>query len=242
MKKEFKNLNLFLRSHGKTDFYLDYGLNKSFSEEDCEKVVSFLDQNTAASNHVEKSRGAILEINSGGIDLIIRKYHRGGLISKFNSNLHFLKSYYYVRPVLEFKALNKMLSAGLKVPRPRGFIFRDHMFFYESAIILDKIDNTIPLQNLSADVGFNLFKCAEQAGHVAKLALKQGICHTDLHPANVLINKDGVYLIDFDKPIFFKSGIEFHQNNMISRWRRFVDKYGLGDDLLFGFEKGIRSN
>jgi predicted unusual protein kinase regulating ubiquinone biosynthesis (AarF/ABC1/UbiB family) len=51
--------------------------------------------------------------------------------------------------------------------------------------------------------------------------------HTDLHPGNVLVLADSIYLIDFDKAKMYSNRIKLQKHDkdfLCQRWNRSIEK------------------
>jgi serine/threonine protein kinase len=175
-------------------------------------------------------RTSVTRIHLEGIGpIVIKHYMRGGLPGSFikHSYLHLGKT----RSRIEYEQLEKAMDAGISAPEPICFAFRGKVF-YRAWLVTREIENQHSLAQLSVmDI--------EQAIHsVKKLALQisllinNRIYHKDLHPGNVLVDKNNrVYLIDFDKAGFFRGDKRVLLKKYMERWGRAVTKHNLPQAL-----------
>jgi len=204
-------------------FYLD--------QKTIDSLVEIFDtENHDKPEIILTGRNTVKEITIPALgSLVIKKYLRGGLISRFNKDnyLYSKKS----RSELEFDVLIKALKAGVNVPEPIAHITKKFLF-YKAWLITRKIE---PANNfiefclhdkkkavsLLPEICQNIYKLIENSIH-----------HKDLHPGNIIIDEfNKPYILDFDKACYFagnkgKLTIKYKQ-----RWKRAIKKYNLSDSL-----------
>ncbi len=155
-----------------------------------------------AKSHLRGSsqgRGNAHYLHFAGRDLVLRPFHRGGLIGKFNRDRYFYARVGDSRAMREFMLLNWMRTQGLPVPWPVAARHRASGLFYRADLITERIPNARPLAEV-------LLECAIQEhswsriGTVIRQMHSLGVYHADLNCRNVLLDaSERVWLIDFDK-------------------------------------------
>jgi 3-deoxy-D-manno-octulosonic acid kinase len=72
------------------------------------------------------------------------------------------------------------------------------------------------------------------------LLLDNRIYHKDLHPGNVLIDKNNrIFIIDFDKAGLFRGDRQALLNIYLERWKRAVIKHNLPEAIYDTFYKEL---
>lgn len=148
-------------------------------------------------------RGTTYYLVQSGIELVLRKYHRGGLIAKILRNKYFWKGLQQTRPWKEWQLLTEMLKLGLPVPRPVacrvGKIKLIFTLFYDADFIMTRIKNadSLTVHLIKSDLDNNIW---EEVGRTIRQFHNFGFNHADLNAHNIMIdNMNQVFLIDFDK-------------------------------------------
>ena len=84
-----------------------------------ENIFTYIEDNQAQElGRREAGRGTVTFFKGCGLDLVHKRYKRGGLIRKLVSNSYFWTGLYKTRAHIEFDGLKKMFDLGLPVPRP----------------------------------------------------------------------------------------------------------------------------
>jgi tRNA A-37 threonylcarbamoyl transferase component Bud32 len=180
-------------------------------------------------------RAQVIKLDFEQQFFIIRIYKRGGFYSKITESL-FLKSITFPlnsRPFNEYQVLRLLKKNGIRVPSVTAFILKPSLcLFYKGALITKEI---LGAENLLSHMlkdgsSVSVLKIAEYSFLAAKEAIKAlnlGILHVDLHPGNVLVETDSVYLIDFDKAKVNRNQIETIKQDkdfLCQRWNRSIEK------------------
>lgn len=186
---------------------------------------------------------------SGNINVVVKKYQRGGMIRHFNKSLYWHNHYRQSRVWLEFGLLVNMTSMGLPVPIPvAGMTQRKFPLCYESTIVTKEIENAVTLADRlkQGSVDYNLWR---RIGETIKRFHAANIYHADLNASNILLADNGnVYLIDFDKGQLMSTDQGAWKKGNLDRLLRSLQKYRRVDDqfqfsvdnwhcLLSGYEQ-----
>ncbi len=172
---------------------------------------------------INKGRGKVLLINCQGLPSVLKHYYRGGLVSNFLSEKYLWQGESNARSIKEFRILQKMLQAGLPVPRPIAARVNRQGIFYTADLITSRIDHSSSMgdrlkeNSLSSDLWKNIGSC------IASFHMK-GFYHHDLNVENILIDSDQkVFLLDFDKAVQMDPINSMAQKN-INRLQRSINK------------------
>lgn len=174
--------------------------------------------NQARDIRTKKGRGSTVLYTLDSRDLVLRHYHRGGLWGILMKDRYFAASGGSQRALLEFKLLDYMFGQGLPVPRP--FMARqEHKWaFVFNDIITYQIKDS---EDLFAILKKRPLTEAEACsiGMTIACFFAHGVIHTDLNVHNIMLTRDQVYLIDFDK--CYRTAIrQSHKEAMLSRLKR----------------------
>ena len=157
-------------------------------------------------------RGSVFSYDLGETTVVLKHYHRGGLIGKIIHDSYLYLGLNKTRMVREFRLLAVMRERGLPVPNPVAVRVKKHALFYSGDLITEKIDSSKTLaEHLKiAPITPQLWK--KIAGVIQEFH-RENIYHADLNANNILINdQNEVFLIDFDKSYVRENGNWKKQN------------------------------
>lgn len=144
-------------------------------------------------------RGSARFIKHNHLDMVLRHYYRGGLVSKISRDLFLYFGKQHTRSMAEFELLQKMREKGLPVPRPIAAGFIKKGLFHKDDIIIERIPEAKDVHThlLEAPISSDNW---EKIGRTIRLFHDNGIYHHDLNIHNILLDSNQqVWLIDFDK-------------------------------------------
>jgi len=134
-----------------------------------------------------------------GHDMVLRHFHRGGLVGRVNRDLYLRVQATKSRAFREFDLLEVMHDEALPVPVPIAARYVPYGPFYRADIITQRIPNARPLlevleqRALPSDLW-------EAIGAEVRTLHDHRVFHSDLNGRNILIDDaDKVWFIDFDK-------------------------------------------
>jgi len=134
-----------------------------------------------------------------GHDMVLRHFHRGGLMGRVNRDLFARVPATRSRGLMEYDLLTQMRAEGLPVPRPVAARYVPFGLFYRADIITERIDGARPLQDV-------LLKqpLAAQVWTAIGVAIRDlhdhDVFHSDLNCRNIMLDDAlRVWFIDFDK-------------------------------------------
>lgn len=144
-------------------------------------------------------RGASLKVTLDGIDCVLRRYLRGGLIARFLYDQYLWLGVKKSRVVQESLILEHAKQANINVPEFIAYSIERQGIFYRQALIT----RFIPNQGSLAEILNNRILTPEEWAKLALAIAKMHdalINHVDLNANNVLYGEDNeFYVIDFDK-------------------------------------------
>ncbi len=146
-----------------------------------------------------KGRSKAHFFHYAGRDMVLRHFHRGGLIGRVNRDLYLRVGAEKSRPLREFDLLGEMHAEGLPVPSPVAAQYVPIGPFYRADIITLRIPDARPLQDVLIDRPLTPRIWIAIGANIRKLH-DHGVYHSDLNCRNILIDtRDSVWFIDFDK-------------------------------------------
>jgi 3-deoxy-D-manno-octulosonic acid kinase len=144
-------------------------------------------------------RGGSCLIEVEGRRLVLRRYHRGGVVGRLFSDQYLWLGQSQTRPWREWEILRRARGAGLPVPEPIAACTCRSGPWYRAALITAFLDDTeMMTQRLRRQ------KLPLDSWHLLGLLVKRmhaaGIRHADLTSDNILMDsKNRFFLVDFDK-------------------------------------------
>jgi tRNA A-37 threonylcarbamoyl transferase component Bud32 len=155
-------------------------------------------------------------------DMVLRHFHRGGLMGRVNRDLYLRAGAANSRPLREFDLLREMRAVGLPVPVPVAARYIPFGPFYRADIITQRIPNARPLQEILLDRPLSAQVWTAVGAGVRQLH-DHGVYHSDLNCRNIMIDtNDRVWFIDFDKCEKRKPGKWMREN--LERLHRSLEK------------------
>lgn len=169
-----------------------------------------------------RGRGTVHFIKNGGQGLVLRHYHRGGLVAKVLRDQYLWRGEFATRSFREWQLLYHLRRAGLPVPTPVAARYRRNGLTYTADIITERLEESITLAALLKRRGIPILGWIT-IGRCIRMFHDLGVCHADLNAHNILlVGDDLVYLLDFDRGRLRKPGL-WCDNNLV-RLRRSLEK------------------
>ncbi|MDE2449370.1 MAG: 3-deoxy-D-manno-octulosonic acid kinase [Gammaproteobacteria bacterium] len=176
-----------------------------------------------------RGRGTTHFVRSRDRRLVLRHYHRGGLVSLLSSDRYIWRGEDQTRPFAEWSIMYRLHRAGLPVPAPIAARYVRHGSTYRGDIITERLTTVgslaecLGLGALSIVTWISIGRCIRRFHDF-------GVCHADLNAHNVLLSEETVYLVDFDRCQLRRAGLWLDTN--LVRLRRSLEKisYGLPAD------------
>ena len=173
-----------------------------------------------------RGRGTTHFVRSRDRRLVLRHYHRGGLISLLSSDRYIWRGEDQTRPFAEWAITYRLHRAGLPVPAPIAARYIRHGSTYRGDIITERLPTVGSLAECLALGALSILTWIS-VGRCIRRFHDFGVCHADLNAHNVLLSEETVYLIDFDRCQLRRAGL-WRDTNLV-RLRRSLEKitYGL---------------
>ncbi|MCP4119803.1 MAG: phosphotransferase [Desulfobacteraceae bacterium] len=155
----------------------------------------------------------------------IKFYRRGGLLAHINRSTYLRTG--PSRAEREFEFLANAKNAGVRVPGPLAHVTRGGLF-YQAWLITERICDHVSFARLCREETERALSLMPAISTAIGLLIENGIHHVDLHPGNILIDRDNrEYIIDFDKAHYFSGGKTRLAALYRRRWKKAVSKYNL---------------
>lgn len=177
-------------------------------------------------------RGGSALILLDGKPAILRRYYRGGLVSRFLTEHYLWLGKHLTRPWREWHILERARQANLPVPEVIAACTCRRGLFYRAAIITALIEHS---ETLAARLSTSALKYRDwhRLGRLLKRMQAEGIQHTDLNATNILLDAQGrFHLIDFDKARI-RNRLDDWQWRPLYRLQRSLDKFKRSGRLYF---------
>jgi len=154
---------------------------------------------SSAEGRASSARGAARFIDAPGHRIVLKHYHRGGLVARLLDDRYLWLGEARVRAFVEFRLLARLHSAGLPVPRPLAARYARRGIWYRCDLVTERIGQAVPL---SARLREGELPAAlwQAVGAVIGALHRAGVDHADLNAHNILLDTHGqVSVVDFDR-------------------------------------------
>jgi len=205
------------------------GVSETLSTVDIQALVSLVKVRNPGQKKGLAGRGAVQTIVfENGTRGIAKQYRRGGLVR------HFIKEYYFrigkSRCEIECQMLEAARKYGVSVPEPLAWVTVGALY-YKGWLVTKEIQNSISLVDYRAENPDSHDQILGETIRQIRMLIEHRILHVDLHPGNVLVSNNQVYIIDFDKAAFKDWDAERLRTFYLQRWQRAVTRHGLDEYL-----------
>lgn len=198
----------------------------SFSDSLFDPANHQQDKLCSSRKSCSQGRGTVVFFEHEDRELILKRYHRGGLFGRFVKNSYLFNGLNRTRMWREFELLNIMRDLGLPVPKPVAVrCVRHSTMFYQGELIAERIPNARTLAEILLDENLSE-KTWESIGLVIRRFHQHSIEHADLNACNIMLNAGGqIFLIDFDKSQLHSQGDNSWCQANLTRLRRSLNKW-----------------
>lgn len=190
-----------------------------------------------ALHYLRGGRGGVAVIATPAGECILRHYHRGGMVARFLADRYLWQGAARTRSFAEFRLLQQITRLGLPGPVPIAARHARRGAWYTADLITLRIPEAHTLSEVLAEGALDADVAARIGGVVARFH-RAGVCHADLNAHNILLNANGVHLIDFDRGRLRTAHGAWRQANL-RRLRRSLLKLGAASDGVPAFEAAI---
>lgn len=152
---------------------------------------------TSSAHH---QRGSATYFTLNEIDLVLKKYRRGGWLSRFVNDRYLFMGLARTRMGREYRLLQELRRRGLPVPEPVvARCCRHGWLFYSGELITARLNDTETLGARLQRQPLSAGEWASLGQTIAKFHF-HGVYHADLNVENILLGgMFAITLIDFDK-------------------------------------------
>lgn len=193
-------------------------------------IEKFRDAPPSAAGALAGRAGASALPIEGVATVVVKHYRRGGLLGRCNSRLYL--RFGMTRAEREFALLNAARAVGINAPVPLLAAWRGRLV-YQAWLAMRWIENDGTLATISVLDEDRVRRVSEALVAQIRLLIEHRIMHVDLHPGNVIVDRqDQVYILDFDKAATFHGSQNRLRDMYLHRWRRAVIKHGLPEILV----------
>ncbi|QWT22313.1 3-deoxy-D-manno-octulosonic acid kinase [Bacillus sp. NP157] len=177
-------------------------------------------------------RGGVAIIETPAGEAVLRHYRRGGMVAALFGDRYLFTGNARTRSTREFLLLAELARRGLPVPPPLAARHVREGLRYRADLITLRIPDARTLAECVADGGFNE-ALAQRVGTLVARFHREGVRHADLNAHNILVNGDGLYMIDFDRGRLRRPRIGWRRGNL-ARLKRSLVKVGAreGGDIF----------
>ncbi len=164
------------------------------------------------------------DIDKQPLDMVLRHYYRGGLISKLSKRSFIYTGLHKARAYQELLMLSQMRELNLPVPRPiAAQVIKSKPWLCQNDILIERIDQAQDLFQFLTDQELPDVLW-QQVGKTIKKFHHHGVFHSDLNIHNILMDKSQkIWLIDFDRCLFREQAPSWQQANL-DRLQRSLNK------------------
>lgn len=152
-------------------------------------------------------RGTSCFVQGPQQQLVLRHYHRGGLIGRVLRDLYLWTGISRTRPWQEMHLLAELWRLGLPVPMPVAARVVRTGVWYQADLITARLPDVVPLADIITELPV---VALQQVGKTIRRFHQAGLYHVDLNPRNIVINPitEEVFLLDFDRCRLFAKPLD----------------------------------
>ncbi|HKU79497.1 MAG TPA: 3-deoxy-D-manno-octulosonic acid kinase [Rhodanobacteraceae bacterium] len=176
---------------------------------------------------VEGGRGGVAFLDTPVGLCVLRHYRRGGWMAPLMGDRYLWNGRARSRGFAEFALLAALSLRGLPVPRPIAARFQRRGPYYRADLITRAIEGASTLTQAVRDRRLDA-ALAERVGALVARFHAAGVDHADLNAHNILVDREQLWLIDFDRGEIRATGTAWKLANL-ARLKRSLLKVGACD-------------
>lgn len=171
-------------------------------------------------------RGSVSFIRLDGLELVLRRYLRGGLAARVSRDRYLWLGEARTRAFRELRLLAALVGLGLPVPRPVAARYSRSGLGYRGELVTERLPGVSSLAarwlaGEATDEDWAL------AGRCIRRFHDAGVRHADLNANNIMLDgHGGAWLLDFDRGRMQSPGPWREQ--VLARLARSLEKIGTG--------------
>lgn len=177
--------------------------------------------------NVGGGRGGIAFLETPIGACVLRHYHRGGWMAPLLGDRYVWNGRIRSRGFAEFSLLAELGLRNLPVPAPIAARYRRSGPYYTADLITRTIEGASTLAHAVRDRRLDPV-LAERVGALVARFHAAGVDHADLNAHNILIGREHLWLIDFDRGEIRATGTAWKLANL-ARLKRSLLKVGACD-------------
>lgn len=170
-----------------------------------------------------EGRGEAIFYEHQGLSLVLKHYHRGGLVAKLNNDRYLRRRLEYTRSFKEWRLLSQLQAFGLPAPVPVAASVIKKGLFYRADLVTREITGVTTLADLLMEKTLDQ-KTWQAIGSCIQSFHDRDVYHADLNARNILVGDSNIYLIDFDKGAIRYLGDAWKASNL-TRLKRSLLKF-----------------
>ena len=185
---------------------------------------------------VAQGRAETLFFSIDKTALVLRHYHRGGLVAKLSSDRYLWLGLKQTRAYRELAILLSLARKNLPAPKPFAARIIHSGCYYRADIITHTLADT---ETLSQRLRHNVIDTAvwREIGSTIARFHRAGVYHADLNAHNIMLNgHNEVFIIDFDKAQLKNPGQPSWRRENLQRLHRSLNKLS-NDSNVFYFNE-----
>jgi 3-deoxy-D-manno-octulosonic acid kinase len=192
----------------------------------CDSIFETSPEHVTHIHSDAQGRGTVEFFEHENRELVLKRYHRGGLIGRFVSSTYLFSGLKRARMWQEFELLAQMRDLGLPVPRPiAARCIKTSPLTYQGDVVVERICNAQTLAEILCKEALPE-KTWEAIGHMIRRFHQHDVDHADLNACNILLTASGqIHLIDFDKSHIRSEKAHGWCQSNLSRLRRSLQKW-----------------
>ncbi len=177
-------------------------------------------------------RGSTQFVGNVPRQFVLRHFVRGGLVGKYIDDRYLFLGEDRTRSFCEWRLLAKLVSNGLRVPKPAAARYVRHGLTYSADIITVRIPDVVPLSRHICGHDRDDTFWAQLGRQIAEFHA-HGVLHADMNAYNLQIDPDGdLWMLDFDRGRIASPGP--WQQKTLARLHRSLQKVrGLDPEVVF---------
>ncbi|MEX2333579.1 MAG: 3-deoxy-D-manno-octulosonic acid kinase, partial [Pseudohongiella sp.] len=138
-----------------------------------------------------QGRGTVVFFEHEDRELVLKRYHRGGLIGRFVNCTYLFSGLKKVRMWQEFQLLAHMRDLGLPVPRPiAARCIKTSPLTYQGDVVVERICGAQTLAEILCKDALSE-KTWEAIGLVIRRFHQHHVDHADLNACNIMLTASG---------------------------------------------------
>lgn len=182
------------------------------------------EQTQSSQQKTAAGRGEAVFFKHHGLNLVLKHYHRGGMVARFMGDRYFGFRPGNSRSFKEWQLLGRLQLLGLPAPVPVAASMIQRGVLQQADLVTKEIPDVTTLADILSQN-----KLSAEDWQAIGLCIRQfhnhDVFHADLNARNILLDQNAkVYLVDFDKGCIRVLGESWKASNL-ARLKRSLLKF-----------------